>query len=75
MRESDKENIPCLSQGRGAENQRFVGLIINTIVHSLNNTIGLIRGYADLSLRAAEPDGRVYPYLKHIIDGANSLEE
>ena len=52
-----------------------IGLIINTIVHSFNNSIGLIRGYADLSLRATDPDNRIYPYLKNIINGADAMKE
>ena len=67
MQEADKEQIPNSSQDLQMQNLRYMGLIINIIVHDFNNAIGLIRGYADLSLRATEPDSRVYPYLKHII--------
>jgi len=75
MQDSDKEQNPIPAVDQQAQNLRYVGMIINAIVHSYNNSIGLIRGYADLSLRATEPDNRIYPYLKNIIEGADSVKD
>lgn len=54
---------------------KSIGLITNDIVHSLNNAIGVMRGYADLSLRAADPADSICPYLEEIISGADSAKE
>src|SRR3990167_5248120 len=63
------------TQGQQWRDPRLAGLVIHSIVHSFNNAIGLIRGYADLSLRLTAPDNRIYPYLKNIIDGTDSMKE
>jgi len=75
MENSQEKQVSGGLQAQSSDDLKFIGLIMNTVVHSLNNTIGLIHGYADLSLRAADPDSRVYPYLKNISDGADSLKE
>ena len=54
---------------------KSMGLITSDIVHSFNNAIGVIRGYADLSLRATDPADGIYPYLEQIISGADSAKE
>ena len=75
MQEADKKNNPSPSEDQQTQNLRYVGLIINSVIHSFNNATGLIRGYADLSLRATEPENRVYPYLQNIIDSIDSVNE
>jgi len=75
MEELDKNKTQSASQDQKLRELKSIGLIINAIVHSFNNAIGLIRGYADLSLRVTDPDSRGYPYLKNIIDGTDSVKE
>jgi len=75
MESPQREKTQNDARDRQPQDLRCIGLIINSIVHSFNNAIGLIHGYADLSLKAADPDSRVYSYQKNIIDGADSLKE
>lgn len=75
MQATDKGQSPSPSQDQQKQNLRYVGLIINSIIHSFNNSIGLIQGYANLSLRAAEPDSRIHNYAQSIMDGAKSVQE
>src|SRR3989338_4985094 len=74
MESPQREKTQNDAQDRQPQDLRFIGLIINSIVHSFNNEIGVIRGYADLSLKAVAPDSRAYSYLKNIIDGADSVK-
>src|SRR3989338_1443620 len=75
MERPDQRNVQNDAQGRLPQDLSSIGLIINSIVHSFNNAIGLIRGYADLSLRATDPESRIYPYLKNIINGTDAMKE
>jgi signal transduction histidine kinase len=75
MQETGKERDPSSSRDPQMQNLQYVGLIINAIIHSFNNSIGLIHGYADLSVRVTEPDSRAHRFAKNIIDGVNSLKE
>lgn len=75
MERSAQGNRHNDARDRYPQDPGSIGLIINTIVHSFNNAIGLIRGYADLSLRATDPENRIYPYLKNIIQGTDAMKE
>lgn len=71
--ENGKE--PWDEQRRQCQELKYIGLITNGIVHSFNNVIGIIHGYADLALRLSSPNDRNHEYLKQIIEGAESARE
>jgi len=75
MERSKQEKTQNDAQCRQSQELRSIGLIINSIVHSFNNAIGVIRGYADLSLRATDPDSCIFSYQKNIIDGTEFMKE
>ena len=54
---------------------KCIGLIAGNIIHSFNNVIGVIRGYADLALRATSSRDRSHAYLKQVIEGVDSAKD
>jgi len=71
----DKEKMQGAVQDRQLQELKFIGLLANSIVHDFNNAIGIIRGYADLALRAPSSSDHNHAYLKQIIEGADSAKE
>jgi len=67
----EKKKMQGVAQDRQLQELKFIGLLVNGIVHDFNNAIGIIRGYADLALRATSSSDRSYVYLKEIIEGAD----
>jgi len=70
----DKEKKQGAAQDRQMQELKFIGLIASGIVHDFNNAIGIIRGYADLALRATPSSDHNLAYLKQIIEGADSAK-
>jgi len=67
----EKEKMQGVAQDRQLQELKFIGLIASGIVHDFNNAIGIIRGYADLALRATPSSDHNHAYLKQIIEGAD----
>jgi len=74
MEELDKERMQGATPDRQMQELKFIGLIANGIVHDFNNAIGIMRGYADLALRATPSSDHYHAYLKQIIEGADSAK-
>jgi len=71
----EKEKMQGAVHDRQLQELRFIGLISSGIVHDFNNAIGIIRGYADLALRATSSSDCNHDYLKQIIEGADLSKE
>jgi len=67
----DKEKIQGAAQDQQLQELKFIGLIVSGIVHDFNNAIGIVRGYADLALRATPSSDHNHAYLKQIIEGVD----
>jgi len=67
----NKEKMQGAVQNRQLQELKYIGLIANGIVHDFNNAIGIVRGYADLALRATPSSDHNHAYLKQIIEGAD----
>ena len=74
MNKSENEKKQLDAQLQQLQELKFIGLIAGGIVHSFNNVIGVIRGYADLALRSTSSSDSNHDYLKHIIEGAYSAK-
>lgn len=70
----EKETMQEAAQDRQLQELKFIGLLTNSIVHDFNNAIGIIRGYADLALRATSSGDKCHDYMKLIIEGADSAK-
>jgi len=51
---------------RQAQKMEAVGRLAGGIAHDFNNMLGVILGYADLSLKRIEPDSPIQAYLQEI---------
>lgn len=70
MNKPENEKKQSDAQFRQLQELKFIGLLAGGIVHSLNNVIGVIHGYADLALRATSSSECSYAYLEQIIKEA-----
>ena len=70
-----QEKIQNDKQCQQSQELKHIGLLAGGIVHSFNNAIGVVRGYADLALRAASPSDDNFAYLEKIIKGADAAKE
>jgi signal transduction histidine kinase len=75
MDTSENEKKQTDEQLRQLQELKCIGLIAGSIIHSFNNTIGVIHGYADLALRATSSSDRRHVYLKQIIEEAGRAVE
>ena len=71
--ENEKEQLDI--QLQQLQELKCIGLIAGSIVHSFNNVLGVIRGYADLALRTTSSSDRRYADLKQVIEGVDSAKD
>lgn len=74
MAEFENKKKQLEAQLQQPQELKFIGIIVNDIVHSFNNIIGVIHGYADLALKARSSPERSQTYLKEIIKEADSAK-
>ncbi|MCK5259843.1 MAG: hypothetical protein KAJ70_02155 [Candidatus Omnitrophica bacterium] len=75
MDEAKNEKMKLDGEFRQLQELRSIGIIANRIVHDFNNTIGIIRGYADLALRVAPVSDRGHNFLEKIIEETDSARK
>lgn len=75
MEQSKQDKTQNDAQYWQLQELKSIGIIANNIVHDFNNVIGVIRGYADLALRATSADDRSRAYLTHVIEEADTAKE